>query len=407
MNKSGLIVFFLISFVFSFSQSNIGNYVNNGSFEALNSNSVSSYYNVVKYWPSLDTNKYAYYLSTLMPPIANAPYAGGFQYPRSGKNHISASFYCSTCFMNTRGYPRNRLKEFLKANTAYCVKFYVVLSNGATLGLDAIAAYFGDSSLDTISRCTFPLTYLSPQVSNPGGNMILDTLRWIPVTGTFVASGNEKYMMFGNFKSNASTNTVGVNPSAFYNGAEYCVDDVSVIEMNLQAYAGRDTMVAPGSPVFIGREPDFATDSGCVWYKWPNMTVPIDTISGFWINPTTTSTYIVKQTLECSPEKWDTVVIYVDIVGIGKLEFLQEELKIFPVPAGNSVELQIGNKSLAEEFNKLMIYNQLGQFIREEEIRFINGSVKIDTRDLSEGVYSLRIVNTHNESVSRKLLISR
>src|SRR5690606_40769166 len=47
------------------------------------------------------------------------------------------------------------------------------------------------------------------------------------------------------------------------------IDDVSCIEVNLPAYAGRDTTILIGDSVYIGREKDFAIDTGCVWYKLP------------------------------------------------------------------------------------------------------------------------------------------
>ncbi|MBL7930804.1 MAG: T9SS type A sorting domain-containing protein [Bacteroidia bacterium] len=400
MNKSLQIVILLFSVLLSRGQSNIGNYVSNGSFEALNSNSVSSYYNVVGYWSSLDTNKYAYYLATLSPPIANAPYAAGFQYPRSGRNYIMSTLYCTNCFLNTRGYPRNRLKESLKAGKAYCVKFYVVLSNGSNVGIDAIGAYFGDSTLDTISRCTFPITYLNPQITNPSGSLITDTLRWIPVTGTFVASGLEKYMLIGNFKSNSGTNT-NVNPQPVNAGAEYCIDDVSVIEVNLPAYAGRDTTISPGTPVFLGREPDFAIDSGCTWYQWPNMNTPIYDKAGLWVNPVVTTTYIVKQILDCSPEKWDTVVVTVDpTVGYSLFDYAQSDIRVFPNPANGFIEFRSGT-DLSQVFDRIAIYDDLGRLIREDGFK-----MKIKTEDLSEGIYSLQLSGASG-TISKRVVIAR
>src|SRR5690606_23016590 len=114
---------------------------------------------------------------------------------RSGSNYII------TGMLNHRGYPRNRLKVPLKNSTVYCATYYVVNTNNNPYAIDAFGMYFSDATLDTINYCNVALTYLQPQIENPVGNIITDTLHWIAITGTFVANGNEKYLVLGNFKS--------------------------------------------------------------------------------------------------------------------------------------------------------------------------------------------------------------
>lgn len=400
LRKQRLIICVVFFKYIAYSQ--IGNYVNNGSFESLNSNSLTTYYSIVKYWNAIDTNKNADYLGTAMAPIANIPYVYGFQYPRTGDNYIYTQFY------GFRGYPRNRLKEHLKANVTYCAKYYIVNTNNSPYATDGPGMYFASSLLDTITLCNIPLSYLTPQIQNQNGNIITDTLNWVAISGTFVATGNEKYLVIGNFKTNAATNTLLINPT--YSNvvtSDVLIEDVSVIEVNLPAYAGSDKSIIPGDSVYIGRESDFAIDPGCIWYKLPNTTTAIDTISGMWVKPTVTSTYVVKQTLECSPEKWDTVVIYINQVGIEKLKILSEELKLFPIPAKDEIKLSIQTTELIKDFHLLYIFNNLGLLTREEELKFENGSLKIKTEDLPNGVYTLQLKSSSNETVSKRFVISR
>src|SRR5690606_22419827 len=141
---------------------------------------------------------------------------------------------------------------------------------------------------------------------------ITDTLNWVAITGTFVANGTEKYLLLGNFLSDDDTDTLMINPTNLPTIAtEAGIDDVSCIPLDLEAYAGRDTTILYGDSVYIGREPDFATDPYCVWYKLPDTANAIDTTSGLWVKPSVTTTYVVKQELECSSLKWDTVVVNV------------------------------------------------------------------------------------------------
>lgn len=363
----------------------IGNYVSNGSFESLNSFSTSSLYTSVYAWHSLDTNAASYYLATTRPPFSNSPYAVGFQYARTGDNYVISQF------LDYRGYPRNRLKRKLKANTTYCVRFYVVTTNNSPYALDAFGAYFGDMTLDTITKCNIPLTYLIPQIQNPTGNIITDTLNWTPITGTFVANGTEKYMVIGNFKSPAATNVLMINPTYLpaYTG-DVCIDDVSVVELNLPAYAGRDTLIYSGDSTFIGRRPDYAIDSGCIWFKLPNITTAIDTISGLWVKPAVTSTYVVRQQLDCSPLKWDTVVvtIYTNPVGFDYLQWYSDNINLFPNPTADNLTISFSSSGSAD-IRKISIINSLGQTIREVDIEMKNNSFSLQTSDLDTGIYQI------------------
>jgi hypothetical protein len=408
MKYFSIIVLVIISYT---SKAQITNYVYNPSFEidilAFNGNDP---FNAAKYWGPIDSTFCAAYYLMGKPPVGAAPYnPTGFQYPRTGNNLLEAQFYCNTC---PRWYPRNRLKQILKPNITYCAKYHIVNTNYNLVGIGSYGMYFGDSSIDTITKCQLALPYLIPQIENQNG-IISDTLNWTPISGTFVATGTEKYMILGNFKSNAATTTIALNPTTLtVVSNDIYIDDVSLIELELPAYAGRDTSIIPGDSLFIGREPDIGIDEACMWYKLPTVITPttpaIDTIAGFWIKPVTSCTYIVRQQLWCNNSpKWDTVVIHMNPVGIEKLKLISEELKLFPVPAKDEIQLSIYHFELIKEFHSLSIFNNLGLLIRAEETKFENGSLKIKTEDLPNGVYSFQLKSSSNETVSKRFVISR
>ncbi|WP_317899105.1 T9SS type A sorting domain-containing protein [Aurantibacillus circumpalustris] len=409
-NAIRLIVLFLMCIPFVI-QSQIANHVNNGGFEqvVLGSNPP-----LAKCWRAIDSSSFfGITFSASLPPF-NVPLNGyTYQWPKHGNNYFGSTFFNVG---STRGYPLNKLKDSLKSGVTYCVKFYCNITNNTTYGIDGIGAYFGDSQVDTINYCTHPLTYLIPQVQNPTGNLITDTLNWLPITGTFVATGNEKYMIIGNFKSDVATNTVLINPTHLPTIAtDVLLDDVSCIDINLPAFAGRDTIIHPGDSVFLGREPDVGIDEACIWYKLPDLINPIDTIAGFWINPTSTATYVVKQQLWCNNvPKWDTVVvetsIYVgnslfDYPSAGSGQAAQSDIKVFPNPAQDFLELKTSNTNLFKEFNSIFIYNNLGKLMREEEVVFENKTFILKTNDLENGVYFLTLKSNTMGNVSRRFVI--
>jgi hypothetical protein len=247
--------------------------------------------------------------------------------------------------------------------------------------------YFGNTSLDTINYCTTPLTYLTPQIQNTTG-IVTDTLNWIPITGTFTAIGDEKYLVLGNFNAPALTNTLLINtPTLSFMTNDIYIDDVSIIELDIPAYAGPDKPCITGDSVFIGREPDFAIDPGCIWYKLSNMTTAIDTISGLWVKPTATSTYVVRQELDCSSVKWDTVVVFMDAVGIPDISRYSDHINLFPNPTSDNITISV---SMANpDIRGFSLVNNLGQTIREGDLNLKDKSFTLQTSDLDPGIYQV------------------
>jgi hypothetical protein len=377
---------------------NIANYVNNGSFE----DTINVNYIRPKFWGALDSGKY--FGLFLRAPIQVPLNSFGFQQPKIGKNYLISIFYSTT---SNKGYPRNKLKSNLVQGKTYCVTFYVALSNQSTHGIDAIGAYFGDNSLDTVTKCNGPITYLTPQITNPTQNIITDTLFWTAITGTFVASGTEKYMVIGNFKSDASTNTTLTNtlnlPANF---ADYYLDGVSVIDSDLPAYAGLDKSCIPGDSVFIGRVADVGIDEACTWYQLPNTATPMATVAGLYVKPVQTTTYVVRQQLWCSGVKYDTVIIYKDAVGVEKFKNIENNLIVYPQPAKSILICQMPRVNLGREFTNYIIYNESVAELKSDKIAMGQEKIAIDISELHTGIYLLRLLDTDTGfSVMRRFVV--
>jgi hypothetical protein len=166
--------------------------------------------------------------SSLVSVPLNADSSLGFQYARSGNGYAGINVY-----QDTNPFPidylQTQLTDSLDSGKYYCLTFYVSLLNNCRWGVDALGAYFAKQASTICSTFTCVLTY-TPQVSNPAGNILLDTVNWMKIEGCFQAQGGERYMIIGNFKDNANTQKAinklgGANWSTYY-----YIDDVSLYE---------------------------------------------------------------------------------------------------------------------------------------------------------------------------------
>jgi hypothetical protein len=393
----------LVVFLFpNYSFGQIANYVNNGGFEDIYSCSFPNNIFLVKKWRSIDSLPTGCVFFSKCSNINNIPLSGfTYQFSRSGLSHIGLTLYCTNpCNYNgSRSYVRNRLKQNLQPGKSYCVKFYVNITNNSSHGIDKIGAYFGDNFIDTITKPNLPLTYLVPQIQNPNNNVIIDTLNWTLITGTFVATGNEKHLVLGNFFFDGQTNTSIINSSTNYTVTDVLIDDVSCIPIDLPAYAaaGNDIWAIPGNTLYLGRPQDIGIDEACMWYKLPNITTAIDTAAGITVTVSiTTNTYIVRQEI-CGNVKWDTVVVHASGLGLVSSSGVENSNKIYPNPANDILNIEFVTLSGVEASNtKYSIINSLGQIVREEVLRQAqqpNGTftATINTKDLANGVYLLNL----------------
>jgi hypothetical protein len=382
------------------------NYVSNGSFEnILNCNSPFIDYKAIG-WSGVDSTKFTAFL--YHKNCGNVPISSvGFQNPKHEKAFIRLGLYYPQGPSNfTRSNIKNRLRNPLQAGKIYCSTIFVNLVDKSPLAINGFGMYFGGSDLDTIKYyARLPLTFIMPQVSNPTGNIINDTAYWLPVTGTFVANGGEKYLVVGNFKSDAATNTalsVGnyTAPIAF---SEYFVDQVSCVELDPE-FAGRDTTILPGDSLFIGKTNDDSwLEAKFTWHKLPDSAT-IDT-TGFWVKPVSTCSYVVKQEI-CSYTIWDTIVIRIKEDDTRITTYRADFLKVFPMPAEDRLKLKTEVPQWYEGLSQFLIVNGLGQEIVTGKVDLSNGSFIIDVSKLPGGVYTLTVFGDGRQKVVKRILIS-
>lgn len=322
---------------------------------------------------------------------------GGFQNPHSGDGYAYIVYFKLTPnpAVNWRWYIQQKMVSKLTAGKSYCVTYWASLINYVNYGVDELGAYFDDGSIQSIAWSKEALA--NPQVKSPSGVFYTDTLNWMKVQGTFIATGSEEYITLGNFRSNAATSYTAID-GASSGISSYFIDDVSVIETNLPAYAGPDIYGIPGNTVYLGRPSEIGLDDACFWYKLPNTTTPIDTVAGITVTVgTTNQAYIVKQDI-CGVIKYDTVVVYAS--GVGKEEFGLEklDLRIYPNPAKELLYVEVNGIKNYE----IKILNTLGQTVLQEEVK--NEKTSINLKELKSGFYFIEL-STNVGVVIKKIVI--
>ncbi len=157
----------------------------------------------------------------------------GFQIARTGISYVGIGVYLAPYFSfpETREYIEGGFVDTLTHGHSYCVSFYVSAANKFKYVIDAIGAYISTDSVYNYTSDTVLSNY-TPQINNPAGNVLNDTMNWTLISGIYNAQGGEKYITIGNFKNNSNLTLDSLNNNAppQFGGAYYFIDDVSVVD---------------------------------------------------------------------------------------------------------------------------------------------------------------------------------
>ena len=152
--------------------------------------------------------------------------AHGFQYARTGTRFAGAYHWYGANSSDTKEYFMVRLLQDLTEGMAYSVSLYYSRADGFELVTDRISVYFGPDSFYVHDYRTL---HLQPQVDlmDPDHAYLMDAVNWTCLADTFVATGNERYMIIGSFLDSSQVNGTEA-PTGSYYYCYYHYDDVSV-----------------------------------------------------------------------------------------------------------------------------------------------------------------------------------
>ncbi|MBI3509334.1 MAG: T9SS type A sorting domain-containing protein [Bacteroidetes bacterium] len=222
----------LVCFLFSASVMNAQmNLVPNGDFEDSVICTMSSGVMPANWYPPSfgSPDYYGIYTTIAGCTLANTfwggggiPFGYGYQWPHSGTHY--AGFNSG---MNGREYMAVKLADSLMPGKKYCLEFYVSLTENSQMSSDGLGISLSNDSIHYYQYGASPVPGLVFTAGNPTGNQLADTTNWMMVRDSFIAVGGEKYLMFGNIRSDAQT-TFAPTGVTSGNPCYYYVDDISL-----------------------------------------------------------------------------------------------------------------------------------------------------------------------------------
>ena len=137
--------------------------------------------------------------------------------------------------------------------------------------------------------------------------------------------------------------------------------------------------------------------SGISNFKWNTG----DTTANITINPTISAVYTVSSTdvFNCIGSTNINLVVN-DCVGLNQLLIDENKLYIFPNPANENITIKYTNIEPIYLNYEIEIINTLGQIVFSDYFRKENEIQTINTKNLNEGVYTLKLIETNSASTS-------
>lgn len=268
------------------------------------------------------------------------------------------------------------LLDTLKSGKKYCISFYVSRYDYSNYACNNIGALLSPSPITNSGS----ILSLTPTIANdPVNNPLLSDSTWIEVSGTFIATGTERYIIIGNFNDDASSDTIYMGEiQSGENYSSYLIDDVSVIEVP-DCFAGGDTTICRGDSAQLGILPV----QGVSYFWQPSAGLSNPNISNPKASPLVSTAFILTQTI-CDVVSFDTVTISV-----------RQDCNYSPfagiILAPNPND---GNANLfynLSEGGTLEIYNVLGQIVWKSDLPPGDRRETI-WMPFAEGLYSWRVI---------------
>lgn len=158
----------------------------------------------------------------------------------------------------TRSYMAVELKEEMEKNQMYCVEFKVSLSDLSKFGVNYIGALFGDRKVIQPNTGSMVKDLNEISVKHKSNKPYMMQDGWETICGTYIATGNEEYMIIGCFGSDNKLQMEKMKRPRGVTGAQsydayYFLDDVKVYPVEAKSQCACDPAAALEPDLIYGQ----------------------------------------------------------------------------------------------------------------------------------------------------------
>jgi gliding motility-associated-like protein len=203
-----------------------------------------------------------------------------------------------------RGFISQKLKDTLAVGTEYCAEFYTRPFMWSKWVTNNIGIYFSADSLDYYAYTQ----NLTPHVE--AAQVISDTTVWTRVNGSFIATGNEHFINFGNFRSDVGSNFIPsgfpIDPWFTYNIPSYLIDAPLLCKCSDTLYTAKfpyaDTLLCPNEQLVLQPLLDgFKLEDTTTTYLWStgstDSTITVTQPGTYWVHTTINQRFVAGDTI--------------------------------------------------------------------------------------------------------------
>jgi gliding motility-associated-like protein len=225
--------------------------------------------------------------------------------PKTGKAFAQIPLKASSTLpFVLRGFISQKLQDTLVAGTTYCAEFYTRPFIWSKFLTNNIGIYFSADSLDYYAFTQ----NLTPHVE--ASQVISDTTVWTRVTGSFMATGNEHFINFGNFRSDVGSNFIPsgfpIDPWFTYNIPSYLIDAPLLCKCSDTLYTAKfpyaDTLLCPNEQLIL--QPllnGFKLEDTTTTYLWStgstDSTIVVTQPGTYWVRTTINQRFVAGDTI--------------------------------------------------------------------------------------------------------------
>jgi len=239
----------------------------------------------------------------------NPYYHYGSQLPRTGNRFAGIYTWDEPVKDLYREYLQIKLQTPLIPGEYYCTEMYVSLAEIPHYGANNLGMYFSDQEIQDVQFGSYANLPYTPQIVET--KIIMDTVNWVRVSGTFQATTAAQYLIIGNFSNDTDTQSIfdGPNNDHYYGYAYYFIDDVSVEKLPYKNFifsGNQDICEGDTTTIFAN-----AGVPDVTWAALMDTSTIIHIGYSLKTKPLVTTSYQVKAT-NCHLKLVDTVTVFVN-----------------------------------------------------------------------------------------------